>query len=357
MARKKIYLAAVLAAAVLVLAYFLAAQRPKDTQSISLAELRDKIAGGWAGQMIGVSYGAPTEFRYLNQIIPEDQLPEWNPQRVRNAIRQDDLYVEMTFAKVLDEKGLDATTEDFGAMFRDSKYALWHANLAARRALKRGVPATLSGTPKYNIHANDIDFQIEADFIGLMSPGLFQASNDLALRVGRVMNYGDGIYGGVFVSCMYAAAFFEKDPRKIVETGLACLPAESPYAQLITDVLAWSKQTSDWIEVWNRIEEKWNKREPCPEGAMQPFNIDAKLNGAYIALGLLYGDSDMGKTIKISTRCARTPTATRPAQPEYSASFWAITISPTSGNRVSPRSPTRNSGTRIIRSIPSSRAR
>ena len=134
MARKKIYLAAVLAAAVLVLAYFLAAQRPKDTQSISLAELRDKIAGGWAGQMIGVSYGAPTEFRYLNQIIPEDQLPEWNPQRVRNAIRQDDLYVEMTFAKVLDEKGLDATTEDFGAMFRDSKYALWHANLAAALA-------------------------------------------------------------------------------------------------------------------------------------------------------------------------------------------------------------------------------
>ena len=99
-------------------------------------------------------------------------------------------------------------------MFRDAQYRLWHANLAARRALKRGVPATLSGTPKYNAHANDIDFQIEADFIGLMTPGMLQASNDLGLRAGRVMNSGDGINGGLFVSAMYAAAFFESDPRR-----------------------------------------------------------------------------------------------------------------------------------------------
>ena len=126
-----------------------------DCEQISLSTLRDKIAGGWAGQMIGVSYGEPTEFRYRESIIPEDKLPEWDPNTVASAIDQDDLYVDMTFAQVLDDKGLDATTEDFGAMFKEAKYNLWHANLAARRALKRGVPATLSGTPKYNAHANE----------------------------------------------------------------------------------------------------------------------------------------------------------------------------------------------------------
>ena len=275
-------------------------------REISLAQLRDKIAGGWAGQMIGVSYGAPTEFRHLESIIPEDRLPEWDPDLVANAIRQDDLYVDMTFAQVLDDKGLDATTEDFGAMFRDSEYHLWHANLAARRALKRGVPATLSGTPEYNAHANDIDFQIEADFVGLMTPGLPQASNDLCYRAGRVMNHGDGIYGGMFVSCMYAAAFFESDPRALVEAGVACLPPQSPYASLISDVLEWSRQSpDDWIEVWNLVEDKWNRREPCPHGAANPFNIDAKINGAYIALGMLYGEGDFGKTMTISTRCGQ----------------------------------------------------
>ena len=277
-----------------------------EYRQISLAELEDKVAGGWAGQMIGVSFGGPTEFRHRESIIPEGELPEWDPATVADAIRQDDLYVDMTFAQVLDDKGLDATTEDFGAMFKDAKYHLWHANLAARRALKRGVPATLSGTPKYNAHANDIDFQIEADFVGLMTPGLPQASNDLCFRAGRVMNHGDGIYGGMFVSCMYAAAFFESDPRALVEAGLACLPPQSPYAMLISDVLEWSEQHSDdWIKVWTLVEEKWNRREPCPEGAANEFNIDAKINGAYIALGMLYGEGDFEKTMRISTRCGQ----------------------------------------------------
>jgi hypothetical protein len=73
----------------------------------------------------------------------------------------------------------------------------------------------------------------------------------------------------------------------------------------ITDVLAWSRENSDWKRTWLLIENKWNKREPCPDGALQPFNIDAKLNGAYIALGLLYGDGDFSKTLDISTRAGQ----------------------------------------------------
>jgi hypothetical protein len=275
---------------------------PKGTREISRADLRDKIEGGWAGQIIGVSYGAPTEYKFIQKIIEED-LPRWTPDRVAECLKQDDLYVDMTFAKVLDDKGLDATSEDFGAMFRNSKYPLWHANAAGRRNLRRGIPAALAGSPKYNTHANDIDFQIEADFVGVMCPGLPRASNQICDRAGRVVNYGDGLYGGMFVSGMYAAAYFENDPRKIVEAGLACIPARSPYGRLIADVLAWSKQyPNDWKKVWHLIQDKWDKRDACPSGALQPFSIDASLNGAYIALGLLYGGGDFFRTIDISTR-------------------------------------------------------
>ena len=37
--------------------------------------------------------------------------------------------------------GLDATTEQYGEMFKDSKYKLWHANAAARRLLNHGIKA------------------------------------------------------------------------------------------------------------------------------------------------------------------------------------------------------------------------
>ena len=128
----------------------------------------------------------------------------------------------------------------------------------------------------------------------------------IGYRAGRVMNYGDGIYGGMFVSGMYAAAFFEDDPRSIVEAGLAVLPMESSYAKVISDVLAWyAENPDDWKPVWHLLEGKWNGNEACPSGALQPFNIDAKLNGAYIALGLLYGDGDFEQTMLISTQAGQ----------------------------------------------------
>jgi hypothetical protein len=276
-----------------------------QNRSLSPQTLEDKIRGGWAGKMIGVAYGAPTEFRAMGK-INESTLNPWKPGRVENAIHQDDLYVGMTMSETMDRLGLQATTEQYGEAFKDSQYHLWHANAAARRLLNLGIKAPMSGHPLYNIHANDIDFQIEADFIGLMCPGLPQESNKYSDRVGRVMNYGDGLYGGIFLNGMYTAAFFEQDLRKIVEAGLACIPARSSYALLIHDVLAWSAQyPGDWKKTWQLIEDKWDKNDSCPDGALLPFNIDASLNGAYIVLGLLYGEKDFGKTIEISTRAGQ----------------------------------------------------
>ena len=280
----------------------LGAEARDDARRLTRQEFEDRVRGGWAGQMIGVSFGAPTEF-HSNAAILEGPLPEWRPDHVSNAIDQDDLYVEMTFAEVMDRIGLDATTEQFGEAFRMSKYNLWHANAAARRLLNAGIEAPRSGQPEYNPHANDIDFQIESDFIGLMSPGLPRAARDYSLRVGRVMNSGDGLYGGLFITGMYAAAFFESDPRRVVEAGLAMLPPKSGYAAIIRDVLAWHDlHPDDWRATWHQIEDTWDRDDACPDGSLEPFNIDARLNGAYVALGLLYGAGDFGRTLDVATR-------------------------------------------------------
>ena len=271
-------------------------------RTLSRRDLRDRIRGAWAGQMLGVIYGANVEFRSLGKIFEG----EIKPEGMGNAIYQDDLYVEMTFTRVMDTIGLNATTADYGEAFKHSRYELWHANAGARRNLNRGLAAPLSGDPRYNVHADDIDFQIESDFIGVMCPGLPQAANRYADRVGRVMNSGDGLYGGMFIAGMYAAAFFESDPRRVVEAGLASIPAESAYAAVLRDLLAWSAaEPGDWRKVWQKLEDKWDRNDVCPDGAFSPFNIDAKLNGAYVACGLLYGQGDWQRTMEIATRCGQ----------------------------------------------------
>ena len=41
-----------------------------DFRKISVEEYRSKMKAGWLGQMAGVGWGAPTEFKFNAMIIP-----------------------------------------------------------------------------------------------------------------------------------------------------------------------------------------------------------------------------------------------------------------------------------------------
>jgi hypothetical protein len=275
---------------------------PDGFISIKPEVLKDKIAGGWAGKMIGVTYGAPTEFRAKSKIY-EDSI-KWKPSDIKGSIWQDDLYVQLTFLMSMDNYGVDAPAKKFQEMFAKAGYHLWHANMQARKNYYDSIFAPLSGTPEYNLHADDIDFQIEADYIGFMCPGLSQKASQIADKIGRIMNYGDGVYGGIYVAALYSEAFFGSDINAIVENALKSIPAESDYYKIVKDVIKLHHQyPTDWQSAWKELENKWGDVDIC--GAGNPFNIDAKLNGAYIVMGLLYGEGDPMRTLEISTRCGQ----------------------------------------------------
>ena len=275
---------------------------PADFLTIKPSVLEDKIAGGWAGKMAGVTYGAPTEFRAQGKIYSDSI--KWKPGDIKGSLWQDDIYVQLTFLMSMDKYGLDAPAKKYQEMFAKAGYPLWHANMQARKNWYDSIFAPLSGTPEYNIHADDIDFQIEADYIGFMSPGMPNTALDIADKIGRIMNYGDGVYGGIFVAALYAEAYFETDILAIINNALQSLPGESDYARTIQDVILLHEEYPDnWQMAWQELENKWGDVDIC--GAGIPFNIDAKLNGAYIVMGLLYGDGDPAKTLEISTRCGQ----------------------------------------------------
>lgn len=279
---------------------------------ISVEEYVSRMKAGWIGQMVGVGWGAPTEFKSCSAILDTHRVPEWNPDKV-NQFRQDDIYVEMTFLRTLEKYGLDVSMRQAGIDFANSRYRLWHANIAGRENLRKGIAPPDSGHPKFNAHPDDIDYQIEADYSGLIAPGLPNISIQLGETFGRLMNYGDGVYAGQFVGGMYAEAFFEKDTIKIIKAGLKCIPAESLYGEMVRDMLKWYKKNpDDWQKTWGWIQKKWfedRKYHPivCREESRETrgLSIDAKLNGAYILMGLLYGKGDIDQTTIIAMRCGQ----------------------------------------------------
>lgn len=271
-------------------------------RSISKDVLKDKIAGGWAGKMLGVTYGAPTEFHAQGKTF-EDTI-KWLPADVKGSIWQDDMYVQLTFLMAMDRYGIDAQPKKFQEMLAKAGYQLWHANVQARKNYFDSIFPPQSGSPEYNLHADDIDFQIEADYIGFMCPGMPQTANQIADKVGHIMNYGDGVYGGVFVAALYAEAYFENDIMRIIEKALQSIPSESDYYKIINDVILLHQHyPQDWRAAWAELQAKWGTVQICEAGSS--FNIDAKFNGAFIVMGLLYGDGDPAKTLEVSTRCGQ----------------------------------------------------
>ncbi len=284
---------------------------PAFRNELSRAELLDKIKGGWAGQVIGCTFGGPTEFRFPGAMIPDYQPIPWDGSLVaarfeRSPGLYDDVYMDLTFVDVMAREGIDAPAASHARAFAGAGYPLWHANQAARYNVLNGLMPPESGHWLNTPHADDIDFQIEADFAGLMSPGLVNAAAEIADRVGHIMNYGDGWYGGVYVAALYSLAFVSSDVERIVTEALKVLPAESGFARCVRDVVAaYRADPADWKKAWLAVESKWAEDVGCPDFVFRPGNIDARVNGAYIVIGLLYGRGDFGRTLEIAARCGQ----------------------------------------------------
>jgi hypothetical protein len=328
--------------------FSLAPDDARNTRELSWDVYLDKVQGAWMGKMIGVTFGQPWEFQYQNTPIGFD-ITDWplSPTRMKDyrsraannpdhetwdpitreadnqkivilhnfimtsekehpsfgAPDNDDIYINLLFLYCLRRYGIDVDPVTVAHEWDAKIRQVWHANDAGLKNIRKGILPPDSGNPRYNLHADDIDFQIESDVFGMISPGMPQVSNRYGERMGHIMNYGDGVYGGMFISAMYAQAFFATSIREVVENGLKAIPSRSLYAQLIRDVIRWHDENpSDWLKAWHLLQAKWGEVDHCPDGYKQPFNIDAKLNGGYVVMGLLYGNGDWYKTMNYATR-------------------------------------------------------
>jgi hypothetical protein len=278
---------------------------------LSKQKLQDKIKGGWAGQTIGVTFGGPYEFRFQGTFIGDYQTLLWyngylKKTMIENPGLYDDLYMDLTFVDVFEKYGLDAPIDSFANAFAHASYPLWHANQAARYNILNGIRAPKSGYWKNNPHADCIDYQIESDFAGLMSPAMPNTASQISDKIGHIMNYGDGWYGGVYIGSMYALAFTSSNIEHIITEALKTIPRQSEFYRCIHDVIGWHRKfPSDWKQTWLEVQKKWADDIGCPDGVYAPFNIDAKVNAAYVTIALLYGNGDFTKTLQIATRCGQ----------------------------------------------------
>ena len=167
---------------------------------------------------------------------------------------------------------------------------LWSRCEGGGRLMKEGVSPPESGQHEAGEFMGG---QMKGEFWGFLLPGNPEAAAEYGRMDAEVAFHTAGVYGEMFMAAVTAEAFFESDPARLLEAGLAVIPADSDYARCIRDVMQWHEQwPDDWERAHEQIDAKWE-----PEGAK---NRRVFPNNAVIALALLYGEGDFDKTTAIA---------------------------------------------------------
>lgn len=272
-------------------------------KKISVEEYRDKVYGSWLAQCIGNVYGLPHENRYIEEPGPETSPYGYRRnldalKRTNGVFSDDDTDIEHMYLLAMEKHGPEPTLAELAAMWKyHVRNRVWLANRAAVAAMNHGFTPPVTGQKEFNPHWFQIDPQLINEIWAVTAPGMVRYAAAKSGWAARIMDDGWGIEPTIYYGAMYAAAFFEPDVHKLINIGVAALPADSRYARTVADMKAlYRKYPDDWKAARREMAEKYYHREPLTTKTIW----NANLNAAAGVLAQLYGAGAFQKTLDLS---------------------------------------------------------
>jgi ADP-ribosylglycohydrolase len=267
----------------------------------------EQVYAALLGKVIGVQYGGPIEGWTDERIWRQYGELTGYVQHYRYFRPDDDLSGPLVFIRALEDftPGEELTPQDIGNTWLnylgDGHCTLWWGGYGvstehtAYLNLANGIPAPRSGSIAQNgqVVAEQIGGQIFIDTWGLVCPGDPEKAARYARKAASVSHDGNGVYGGMFVAGIEAAAFTEKDTYKLLDIGLSLIPADSLYARMAHDVIDWSYTYVDWRDCFARIKERYGYDKYGGSCHIIP-------NAAIVVMGLAYSHNDFSHALHVS---------------------------------------------------------
>lgn len=159
----------------------------------------------------------------------------------------------------------------------------------ALKRIKSGIMPPASGDHPIG---EAIGGQMKGEIWGQICPGRPDLAAEYSRRDGVVAHCRNGVFGEQFVAVMMSSAFKEKNSRKLMDIGLAHIPSDSQYANVVREVAGRYDKGDDWHNVRNDLIAKY-------PNMCNPVYADAGV----ITIAILYGKGDFNKTINIAASC------------------------------------------------------
>jgi len=312
-------------------------KKKRPEERIALPKVSDKnclyehINGAWLGRCIGCLLGKPVEgwpkekiesylkatgsyplqdyFPYppdgidkekldLTKELAKDTINRKMSRTTKDNInymaRDDDLDYTILNLKLLEENGLEFTTEDVARewLLNLPYQMVYTAERQAYANLVRGFKPPITAIYR-NPFREWIGAQIRADVFGYIAPGNPELASSLAYKDASLSHRKNGIYGEMFVAAAISAALVSDDLDKAIDTGLSQVPEKCRLAEVVKNVISWSKKKSSWQEVWQKVMERYGEY----------HRVHTLPNLAFVLIGLIWGELDFKKTISIAVMC------------------------------------------------------
>jgi ADP-ribosylglycohydrolase len=112
----------------------------------------------------------------------------------------------------------------------------------------------------------------------------------MAYNDAKLSHVKNGIYGEMFIAAILANAFICTEPKELIEKSLNYIPRRSRLCEAIRYVLELHEKEPNWENAWEKVMEKYGNY----------HTVHTINNACFVALGLLYGEGDFGKSICIA---------------------------------------------------------
>jgi ADP-ribosylglycohydrolase len=257
------------------------------------------------GKLIGVYLGRPFEGWTYQRIINElGPIEDYVHERLACplVVTDDDVAGTFTFIRALEDHGArpDIGAREIGETWLnyivESRAILWwggNGNSTEHTAwlnLKRGIGAPASGSIAVNGEAvaEQIGAQIFIDGWAIVAPGNPALAARLAEQAAKVSHDGVAVDAAKLWAAMEAEAFVSSDVERLIDVGLAQIPASSPIAKLVADIRGWRRRYPDWRDARQAIEARYGYDK-------YPGNCHVVPNHALMIMALLYASDDFSR--------------------------------------------------------------
>jgi hypothetical protein len=278
-----------------------AAEKPQSDRAPELertrGQIRDRVYGAWVGMLIGGIEGLAHEFKYIER--PRDSLPDY-PFLPNGARSDDDNDFEWTHLYFMDKEGTvkipyPRLTEVWKA---NMNAGIWCANLQARKLMDQGLQPPDTSDPKRNSFASyNLAGQFCVEAYGMIAPGMPHTAADLGLHYARVAVSGEPLQAAQYWTALVSLAAVRDCPvEELLLESLKAVDPASAQAEAVRGAIAqFRAHPQDWKAARQHFHAKWFLK--APQTAPGKWNDNSTpLNGAMVALALLYGNGDFYKT-------------------------------------------------------------